>query len=130
MWLRAGVGGREGECKGLLRAWGKQRGLKGALAECPVYLFEEGSEEKTGDRFAPRLKTQEGERGEGRGQTRFVRPDRNRWWWDEPGAFEGKAGSGANPVKYQSKCDVLPAAKDLEDAAPPDCVPDFPGETL
>ena len=47
-YARALVGEKE-SAKGLLRVWGKQRGLKGALAEYRVYLFEEGSEEKTQD---------------------------------------------------------------------------------
>jgi hypothetical protein len=44
-YARALVGEKE-SAKGLLRVWGKQRGLKGALAEYRVYFFEEGSEEK------------------------------------------------------------------------------------
>jgi hypothetical protein len=47
-YARALVGEKE-SAKGLLRVWGKQRGLKRALAEYRVYLFEEGSEEKTQD---------------------------------------------------------------------------------
>jgi hypothetical protein len=47
-YARALVGEKE-SAKGLLRVWGKQRGLKGALAEYRVYLFEEGSEDKTQD---------------------------------------------------------------------------------
>ncbi|MFM7181201.1 MAG: transposase [Verrucomicrobiales bacterium] len=43
-YARALVGEKESE-KGLLRVWGKQRGLKGALAEYRVYLFEEGNED-------------------------------------------------------------------------------------
>ena len=49
---RALVGEKE-SAKGLLRVWGKQRGLKGALAEYRVYLFEEGSEERLEDRSPP-----------------------------------------------------------------------------
>jgi hypothetical protein len=45
-YARALVGEKE-SAKGLLRVWGKQRGLKGALAEYRVYLFEEGSEERS-----------------------------------------------------------------------------------
>ena len=51
-YARALVGEKE-SAKGLLRVWGKQRGLKGALAEYRVYLFEEGSEEKVEDRSPP-----------------------------------------------------------------------------
>jgi hypothetical protein len=51
-YARALVGEKE-SAKGLLRVWGKQRGLKGALAEYRVYLFEEGSEERVEDRSPP-----------------------------------------------------------------------------
>jgi REP element-mobilizing transposase RayT len=51
-FARALVGEKE-SAKGLLRVWGKQRGLKGALAEYRVYLFEEGSEERVEDRSPP-----------------------------------------------------------------------------
>jgi hypothetical protein len=51
-YARALVGEKE-SAKGLLRVWGKQRGLKGALAEYRVYLFEEGSEERVEDRSSP-----------------------------------------------------------------------------
>jgi hypothetical protein len=47
-YARALVGEKE-SAKGLLRVWGKQRGLKGALAEYRVYLFEEGNEERAPD---------------------------------------------------------------------------------
>ena len=51
-YARALVGEKE-SAKGLLRVWGKQRGLKGALAEYRVYLFEEGSEERVEDHSPP-----------------------------------------------------------------------------
>jgi hypothetical protein len=51
-YARALVGEKE-SAKGLLRVWGKQRGLKGALAEYRVYLFEEGSEERVEDLSPP-----------------------------------------------------------------------------
>ncbi|MFM7180900.1 MAG: transposase [Verrucomicrobiales bacterium] len=43
-YARALVGEKK-SAKGLLRVWGKQRGLKGTLAEYRVFLFEEGSED-------------------------------------------------------------------------------------
>jgi hypothetical protein len=45
--------GEKESAKGFLRVWGKLRGLKGALAEYWVYLFEEGSEEKMEERSLP-----------------------------------------------------------------------------
>jgi REP element-mobilizing transposase RayT len=51
-YARALVGEKE-SAKGLLRVWGKQRGLRRALAEYRVYLFEEGSEERVEDRSPP-----------------------------------------------------------------------------
>jgi hypothetical protein len=59
-YARALVGEKE-SAKGLLRVWGKQRGLKGALAEYRVYFFEEGSEEKV-------EKTQDGKTQDGKTQ--------------------------------------------------------------
>jgi hypothetical protein len=65
-YARALVGEKE-SAKGLLRVWGKQRGLKGALAEYRVYLFEEGSEERVEDRSSPLTPTLSP--GKGRGGT-------------------------------------------------------------
>jgi hypothetical protein len=63
-YARALVGEKE-SAKGLLRVWGKQRGLKGALAEYRVYLFEEGSEERVDDRSVPLTPTLSPQAGRG-----------------------------------------------------------------
>jgi hypothetical protein len=65
-YARALVGEKE-SAKGLLRVWGKQRGLKGALAEYRVYLFEEGSEEKVEKTQDGKTQDTRGERGKRRG---------------------------------------------------------------
>ncbi|MFM7182729.1 MAG: transposase [Verrucomicrobiales bacterium] len=57
-YSQALVGEKE-SAKGLLLVWGKRRGLKGALAEYRLYLFEEGNEQKTQD-----SKTQDTRTGE------------------------------------------------------------------
>ncbi len=45
---------REKSCvRGVVRLWGRQRGVKGALDEYRVFLFEEGSEERVEDRLSP-----------------------------------------------------------------------------
>jgi hypothetical protein len=65
-YARALVGEKE-SAKGLLQVWGKQRGLKGALAEYRVYLFEEGSEEKVEKTQDGKTQDTRGERGKRRG---------------------------------------------------------------
>jgi hypothetical protein len=71
-YARALVGEKE-SAKGLLRVWGKRRGLKRALAEYRVYLFEEGSEEKVEKTQDGKTQDTRGERGKRRGAIRDPR---------------------------------------------------------
>jgi hypothetical protein len=72
-YARALVGEKE-SAKGLLRVWGKQRGLKGALAEYRVFLFEEGGEEKTED-----LKTEDRRPGNEKRRAKIQDPRTGEW---------------------------------------------------
>ncbi len=47
------VRGEKSCVRGVVRLWGKQRGVKGAMEEYRVFLFEEGSEERLEDRSSP-----------------------------------------------------------------------------
>jgi hypothetical protein len=95
-YARALVGEKE-SAKGLLRVWGKQRGLKGALAEYRVYLFEEGSEERVEDRSPPLTPTLSP--GKGRGGRIAGASEKRKGAIQDPGTGEMKTRVGIDARK-------------------------------